>query len=1525
MSKQSGLNDNAGFNNVSVSSISAKTLTLSEGFRGTFVVSGGDLEVKENAIFNKRVDANTVIISSKLTTELLVTNQRMYANADVDISGNLHVYQGDIYADHDITVLGNVDIRENLILGNNTAYLYTTPEGNTGINTRDAIATLDISGVSSKILNVYSSQPSNFNVLARNVDNRGISLYSNTTASSIGFYNDREIDSAIVPDATITYTRGGIITFDVSNSTNFISPVSISLTSRADHVMDETIVIYDISSAEPYLYDTYQNLTKRTGMAMTLVSQDSSSNTFLNIVSPNKTGLGIGGGGVDANQRTLGTLGLYDSSGTYTPAVNIVSGNSNIRYKTVVGVNTHAPLVDKYVLDVNGPIHISNGEITISKHANFEILKMSMSRTHPNYGVAIGTPTTLGRPYRQVVLYTNDGGNTWNASNFTGDTIENNLNYIRDVYVVDDRFSVFVGDNGNVRFSVDGGETWDTIFISIDSDKEFKSVYVSNTNRIFISSKQFVYWFDTVDIYNSTTGIEYTTHTNGTFSNVSGDITQITGHNELLFMICGGIIRRYSTINTTPTLDATYTNTSGYHYKHISAYNETYVSAITGNSITYTQNAGIEWTNLAVNYELNSISVYDASRAIVVGKNGVIAYTEDGNRTWDILPIESLNSSGNANTLVRSTDELTHIVFSGINNFIVTKKISVYTPTETGKTDIFHVFSPGLFNNTNNYVLDISGSIHLSGDINVRRDGRIRTTNTAFYLVNETAQRIFMGGDASMISLGNLTDSTVSVQHDLLVQADSSFNRNVSVDGNTRLRRNVYVSGDASLNANLMVAHDASLNRVLRVDGNTFLNNQLFVLGDASFGANLTVVRDASLNRVLRVDGNTFLHNQLFVLGDASFGANLTVVRDASLNRLLRVDGNTFLNNQLFVLGDASFGANLTVVRDTSLNRLLRVDGNTFLNNQLFVLGDASFGANLTVVADASLNRLLRVDGNTFLNNQLFLLGDASFGSNLTVVRDTSLNRLLRVDGNTFLNNQLFVLGDASFGANLTVVRDASLNRLLRVDGNTFLNNQLFLLGDASFGANLTVVRDTSLNRVLRVDGNTFLNNQLFVLGDASFGSNLTVVRDTSLNRVLRVDGNTFLHNQLFVLGDASFGANLTVVRDASLNRVLRVDGNTFLHNQLFVLGDASFGANLVVVRDTSLNRVLRVDGNTFLNNRLNVINDVSFGANLVVLRDTSLNRLLRVDGNTFLNNRLNVINDVSFGANLVVLRDASFNQNVSVLGNINLSGNLRVASENVVYSKYYEGFTDSADIYIGTRGLNQEPLQPRAIYIGNNGTTQNTKNIIKIGGGNDSIVLGGDGVTIEKINAGRYISFNDVDGGYGQYQKSGGAGLRFVDNSANAFAGLFVVSDDTNGFIFKSPGNTNVVKMDISAISFPANTTMKAGLMTLTKSSDTANSTYTIGAGTVDISNIFLKQYSTTEGTDRIQVIDTSMGILGNTYFSRNVAIGKTTNRPRNLVDISGNLYVDKINISTDGSLNSYKVEINGNVYQHGGFIWQF
>ena len=176
----------------------------------------------------------------------------------------------------------------------------------------------------------------NTNILARNTNNHGIvlSVDGASSKSSIQFYNDSAISNN-TPDAQIIYTAGGQLLIDTGESTNIRSHMAVSYrpfdTYQPTPYLNETVTIYDISSGQ-YLPNYYgQTGAYNSGNALTLVSDNSNSNTFLNIITPNKMGMAVGGGAfpVDIN-RSVGVIGLVDISGNMSPVQTIVSGNIDV-------------------------------------------------------------------------------------------------------------------------------------------------------------------------------------------------------------------------------------------------------------------------------------------------------------------------------------------------------------------------------------------------------------------------------------------------------------------------------------------------------------------------------------------------------------------------------------------------------------------------------------------------------------------------------------------------------------------------------------------------------------------------------------------------------------------------------------------------------------------------------------------------------------------------------------------------------------------------------------------------------------------------------------------------------------------------------------------------------------------------------------------------------------------------------------------------------------------------------------------
>jgi hypothetical protein len=128
--------------------------------------------------------------------------------------------------------------------------------------------------------------------------------------------------------------------------------------------------------------------------------------------------------------RNMGTMGWFDISGKYIPLELFVSGNSLVKNRGTIGINTFTPETEKYILDVNGPIHLHHNEVHLIKNVLFQVNAISFCLTDTKYGVAVGTSLTINdglyTEYKYQILYTINSGNTWNLSDISGGNLFNN-------------------------------------------------------------------------------------------------------------------------------------------------------------------------------------------------------------------------------------------------------------------------------------------------------------------------------------------------------------------------------------------------------------------------------------------------------------------------------------------------------------------------------------------------------------------------------------------------------------------------------------------------------------------------------------------------------------------------------------------------------------------------------------------------------------------------------------------------------------------------------------------------------------------------------------------------------------------------------------------------------------------------------------------------------------------------------------------------------------------------------------------
>ena len=1044
-----------------------------------------------------------------------IVRRDLFVYRDSDFSGNVTIHGSLTVVGTDIS--GNIGISEDIIVKRN---IYIGPDSAvksviSGTNNRIGInkpnntlqATLDISGNIERTIDIHAYVPNNKNVIARNIGDQGITVNVEPARAYIDFYVDNSMNLTTENrNARILYEPGGYLTMDASSAFRVI-PTAIFSRKLTDVALGkEAVAIYDLSeNTAPYLYYYYNDLSYNSGDAVNIVSADYSSNVFLTLQNRGGAGMAVGGGYLPGNM-IMGSLALTDASNVKHSAMNIISGNLNKQIRTSIGVNKHsvakeAEGINKYAMEVNGPVKISHQEINVAAETTFEILGQCF---YDNSGFAFGTPIKEGSVFNQYILTTSDGGFTWSRTKIVktvADNLETSDIIFNAGYSSKTEPLYLVGGEQNfLYYSNNYGVNWTGITVVNTFSVNLVSVYLSpNKSRLIIGC--FVSANNNYRVLNSS-GLGNVSTSSGSQIDVGlSPISAIDGFdNTYAYIVGGGGIQKFNiTDNTNTSIIG-----SGTYYGIKFYYDgSTYHSIVVGaNSIYYSHDVSAgSWTGVSVSGIIRSGYIVDAMRAYAVGDDGTIMFSIDGYATWRKFTYDELNYMGNASRLWNT--DLKNVWSRGANDLIITGTIANYVSNlVVGKSYVFDLFSPYFFNHNAYNVLELSGNMVMSGDLRINDEGRLMTNNTSFYMLPENASQIYIGNTAvggktnvlnnldvcgNEIVYGNLSVvRDVSINHNFFVTGRSVLNGDVSMNGNLRLDK------DASFNGNLAVLYDVSINRNLFVTGRTLLNGDVSMNGnlrldkDASFNGNLAVLYDVSINQNLFVKGRTVLNGDVSMNGnlrldkDASFNGNLAVLYDVSINQNLFVKGRTVLNGDVSMNGnlrldkDASFNGNLAVLYDVSINQNLFVKGRAVLNGDVSMNGnlrldkDASFNGNLAVLYDVSINQNLFVKGRTVLN------GDVTLNGNLMFNRDA------------FVNGNLAVLYDISINQNLFVKEFTVLN------GDVSMNGNLRLDKDASFNGNLAVLYDISVNRNLYVTRRSILNGDVSMNGNLDISQNIT-------------------------------------------------------------------------------------------------------------------------------------------------------------------------------------------------------------------------------------------------------------------------------------------------------------------------------------------------------------------------------------------------------------------------------------------------
>jgi predicted acyltransferase (DUF342 family) len=1141
-------------NNITTNTLVCNNLVLRNNYVGTFTIDGG-LEVSADSHFGQNVD-----ISGNLTAQNVQINSG-FVFSDLSINGNLEVFQN-------TTIEGYLNVYDALYFGQGAnSYLFgNQTQELLGLNTTDPQATLDIQGSTTNVLNVYSNQPTNRNIIAQNQNNHGIVVQTSDISSSIQFFNDTTISNT-TPDAQIEYLEGGYLILDASN-TQVYSQFSIvpSTDSSLGYIKNETAIIYDISSGKylPKIYNT--QTTENTGNALTLVTTDTSSITFLNIITPLQKGLEIGGGVYpNDTSRSLGTLGYNDNSGNYIPFQNMVSGSSLVKLRATTGLNTYAPRTDLYTLDINGPVHITNGQITPVIDSSFQILQTHFSNTT---GISVGTPSSITSPYYQNILYTNNGGQSWNLSNINSGDLQTLSQNFNTIYTYNSTYAFLGGTSGFFYYTNNGGQSWANITIAnlttIYSIYVCASPSVSGLRVYYLTNTglgAIITYFDV--LFTNLNGNQYLPVTIFPINDSAfTQVTHINGDGTTYIYVTGintsgkDQIARYP-LNIS---SATYTTPNAlYNYNAINVLNNIVIAVGTG-SIYCSTNASTSYTwtnNTSISATLTSIYILDSLNAVAVGTNGTIIYSNNGFITWQNIPTEILNASGNATDI--TSYNLVDIDMIDINTLIITATITSYVNgSQLGNSREFYLYLPNLFNRQNNSVLDISGATYISGDLHVNDGGGIVSNDVSFSLINTNVQTIYFGGTATSINIGSTTGNT-TIQNNLDILGNTTIQNNLDILGNATAENNLFILGKT-------ITNDISLN------GNIYINNNININTgtsgqqgtDIAIGINAGQNSQQSGSIAIGYSAGQYSQGQNsvaigFQAGQTNQASN-SIVLNAGGSALTAGNTGTFINP---IRQTTINGAKLMAYDYSSTNEIIDVSSlsiDTYGN--LIILGNATLQTNYiqptgnTLAIGTGTANVINIGniGNLSpaYSNIINIGGTYDFvnlGGNVT---STSVNNLV-VNNKTITLNAGSITNYSSAGSGL-LIRDNSNNTAGYFEVDLSMNGFVFKAPNI----NQSLVTDGSINNVVDLNVNslkTSLNSAILMLqpsgtlhSDSSYVINVSNI-DIS-NIFLRSSTSSTLTNQV-VTTDVTVSGNIQAI---SFNATsdYRIKGNIQLLDNHF-------------------------------------------------------------------------------------------------------------------------------------------------------------------------------------------------------------------------------------------------------------------------------------------------------------------------------------------------------------------------------------
>jgi len=981
---------------------------------------------------------------------------------------------GEFFVSRDCSLNGNVDIGGNAVVGKdlsvkntlsigdislNTNTITTSPYGllGLGINVRNPVALLDISGNSPKIMNTYSSLANVNSTLLRNVHNNQTNIVLDNSAASLSFVmggNAISMHYDLSADL-ISFNRdlSFVGTVFVGKSANIFGNMQVQ---KNTTIGGNLTVSEDIG--------TKGNLSVRNNLTIlgsALIAGDLSMNgsvTFGELVL--KKGLTV-----ENDTKQNGNLILGNNFGVFFEDINrtdAVIRKYNIITDPGLKVSNGSELYLNSDVVIGGNLYIDGSTNFLGSGGggvatNGRLLDLSgtdQTRFFVNFFVNELSDNDLkGAGF---YIYNNNKFEIGNGSLI--DSIYNH-GFVKISDVCSNKLSIRTVGSPNV-VSLDLSKLKNKAkngLLVLKHETDTETDYNDNYNIVSSHSN-----ISTIDVSNSFTGVKNIFVENV----VACDRDVIVGNS---IYIKKNMIASYGTID-----DITIGN------------------IILQKNMTLSEGVVFKGNVSAGNILLNNLYL---NKDIYLSDDSVIRGNIIGN---DLSMNRNVNVGGNIRT----------------GNLILNKDIYLST------NSVIHGNLGGTFYLGNIDANEIKVNSNLIVTKNVTIDGTYKGNSIVlnFGEASEVDDRKFVGYvdvvtailEVQSYTLGDSIKGGVknTFTKENTFEANTTFNGD-ALFGNIYINANIFAT-DASIKGNMVASGNTFLynktyvSGTMNVSGTTIFNDLLRVAKDVSiYGGNLivsntSVLTDVSINNNLIIGNSLTLYGDFlttekgncFINNNAFFKGNLDVLRTTFLNQTYTRGNVDMYGNLQLYNGSATFGNTVYIAKDLSLGSNLYVTKTANVN-------DLYIKNNLTLYGDFQTN-----NGNLYVNNNAFIYG------NLDITGDTFLNQTYirgNVDmyGNVRLNT-VSIAKDLSLGSYLYVTKAAYVNE--------FIGNNLTVYGNTAIYGNATLEGlNTKILNNCTFYGNVNMNHDLYIVdknlhilgGDIDLSrGNLSFVYDGSFSKI---------------------------------------------------------------------------------------------------------------------------------------------------------------------------------------------------------------------------------------------------------------------------------------------------------------------------------------------------------------------------------------------------------------------------------------